>query len=93
MFLLASIAGCCNWCTTGDLQTDTAAADDLIRQYLKEKAQQRVVAGRGLQVGDVALINMKITPKGGKEPFPGLSKDMFVFDTEADPLNLAPVRT
>lgn len=33
---------------TGDITTDTAAAEDLIRQYRKEKGVQRVAAGRGL---------------------------------------------
>ena len=75
----------------GTLETDKAAAEDLIQQYLKEKAQQRVVADRGLQQGDVGIINMKIFPKGSDNPYPGLDKDKFAFDTSADPLGLTPV--
>lgn len=74
---------------TGNLETDTAAAEDLIRQYLKEKGHQRVVADRQLQMGDVTIINMEIKQKGGRTPLPGLKKDMFIFDTEQDPLNLS----
>jgi hypothetical protein len=34
---------------TGNYQGDVAAADNLIRQYLKEKGHSKVAAGRGLK--------------------------------------------
>lgn len=40
---------------TGDFQTDAKAADGLLRQILKEKGYQSVVADRGLQM--VSLCN------------------------------------
>lgn len=75
---------------TGDLASDTLAAEDLLRQYRKQYAQQRVVAGRGVQKGDVVIMDLVARKKGGKLPLPGLSKDMFVFDTEVDPLGFTP---
>lgn len=45
---------------TGDFASDTAAADDLIRQYLKDRGVRRVVVGRGLQAGDTAVLDMKM---------------------------------
>ncbi|GBG00567.1 hypothetical protein Rsub_13295 [Raphidocelis subcapitata] len=74
---------------TGSLADDEAAVDDLIQQYRKEKGAQRVAAGRGLQPGDVSIIDMRISPAGGGEPFPGLDKKRFALDTTADPLGLA----
>eukprot|EP00879_Flechtneria_rotunda_P032257 GHRR01035433.1.p1 GENE.GHRR01035433.1~~GHRR01035433.1.p1 ORF type:complete len:363 (+),score=127.96 GHRR01035433.1:198-1286(+) len=75
---------------TGNLETDTAAADDLIRQYLKQEGQKRVVADRGLARNDGAIIDMRIAPKRSPTaPYPGLDKDKFFFDTDQDPLGLA----
>ncbi|KAI8469557.1 MAG: hypothetical protein J3K34DRAFT_277210 [Monoraphidium minutum] len=44
---------------------------------------------RGLQPGDVAIIDMRICPAGSDAPYPGLDKTRLALDTEADPLGLA----
>ena len=72
----------------GNLATDEAAADGLIRQALKKAGFQRVVPDRGLQSGDTAIIDLEVKVQGGKMPLPGLSQSKVVFDTEADPLDL-----
>lgn len=73
---------------TGNMETDQAAAEALIRQYLKQEAQKRVVADRGLARGDGAIISMRIAPSAGGPPYPGLDKDKFFFDTDQDMLAL-----
>lgn len=52
----------------------------------------RISACRGLQLGDVAIIDMRICPPGSEDPYPGLDKKKLALDTEADPLGLAKVR-
>ena len=76
---------------TGSLETDKAAADHLIRQYLKERGHQTVVLERGLEHKDVAVVDMEVKLKGGRTPLPGLSKTKFIFDTDDDPLG-APIQ-
>lgn len=74
---------------SGDLDTDKAAVEDLIRQYRKEQGSTRVVVGRGLDRGDVAILDLLCRPAGaapGTPPLPGLDKRKLTFDTEADPL-------
>lgn len=71
----------------GNQDTDKAAAEDLINQYRKMRGSTRVVADRGLQAGDVAIIDLDI--RKGKTSLPGLKKDKFQFDTEVDPLGLS----
>ncbi|WIA15544.1 hypothetical protein OEZ85_002177 [Tetradesmus obliquus] len=74
---------------SGNIESDQAAADGLIRQYLKQEGQKRVVADRGLARGDGAIINMRIAPKSNPAaPYPGLEKEKFFFDTDADMLDL-----
>ncbi|KAG2424094.1 hypothetical protein HXX76_014769 [Chlamydomonas incerta] len=73
---------------TGDFSTDAAAADDLIRQYRKQHGFSRVVAGRGLQLGDTLVIDLEITSKATGLALPGLSHKRFSFDTEADVLGI-----
>eukprot|EP00882_Tetradesmus_deserticola_P004536 GHRQ01004782.1.p1 GENE.GHRQ01004782.1~~GHRQ01004782.1.p1 ORF type:complete len:518 (+),score=256.13 GHRQ01004782.1:105-1658(+) len=74
---------------TGNLESDQAAAEGLIRQYLKQEGQKRVVADRGLAPGDGAIINMRIAPKSNPAaPYPGLDKEKFFFDTDGDMLDL-----
>lgn len=73
---------------TGNEETDKVAAEEFIRQELKNKGYQRVVADRGLQAGDLAVIDMDIRSPGSKQPMPGMSKEMLAFDTEVDPLGL-----
>lgn len=77
---------------SGNLQSDTAAADGLIRQYLKQEGQKRVVADRGFADGDAAIINMVIAPKSNPAaPYPGLEKEKFYFDADQDMLAMTPV--
>eukprot|EP00878_Enallax_costatus_P021398 GHUV01022648.1.p1 GENE.GHUV01022648.1~~GHUV01022648.1.p1 ORF type:complete len:386 (+),score=99.70 GHUV01022648.1:352-1509(+) len=74
---------------TGNLQTDTEAADGLIRQYLKQEGQKRVVADRGFAQGDAAIIDMVIAPKSNPAaPYPGLEKEKFFFDADGDMLGM-----
>jgi FKBP-type peptidyl-prolyl cis-trans isomerase (trigger factor) len=76
---------------TGSLETDAEAAEALIRQYRKDRGRQRVAADRGLAVGDVAIVSMRVDPADGLgPPFPGLTRDKFAFDTDEDPLSMAP---
>ncbi|GFR44774.1 hypothetical protein Agub_g6106 [Astrephomene gubernaculifera] len=73
---------------TGDLASDTAAADDLIRQYRKQHGFSRVVAGRGLQRGDTLVMDMQVVTAAGQQPLPGLTKSRISFDTEEDALDI-----
>lgn len=76
---------------TGSLETDSEAAEALIRQYRKDKGKQRVAADRGLLPGDVAIVSMRVDPADGLgPPFPGLTRDKFAFDTDEDPLSMVP---
>lgn len=79
---------------SGNLQTDTEAAEGLIRQYLKQQGQRRVVADRGFANGDAAIINMVIAPKSNPAaPYPGLEKEKFYFDADEDVLGMTQVWT
>eukprot|EP00798_Chlamydomonas_sp_ICE-L_P019022 gene19022-25614_t len=73
---------------SGDFATDQAAMEDLIRQYQKEKAQQRVVTGRGVAMGDVCIMKLRVRSPGTGVPLPGFDEDRSSLDTEVDPLNL-----
>ncbi|GIL63299.1 hypothetical protein Vafri_17396 [Volvox africanus] len=75
---------------TGDFQTDAAAADDLIRQYRKQHGFSRVVAGRGLQMGDTLVLDMQIRGEASGQALPGLTHSRISFDTEQDVLGITP---
>lgn len=36
-------------------------------------------------------MSLRVVPKGGRDPYPGLDKDKFAFDTDVDTLGLTPV--
>lgn len=76
---------------TGNLNTDAQAADKLIRQYRKEKGGfTRVVQGRGLQAGDVAIVDLAMHDKNNPQmTVPGVNQVKFSFDTDEDPLKLS----
>jgi hypothetical protein len=51
-----------------------------------------IILCRGLARGDGAIINMRIAPKSNPAaPYPGLDKEKFFFDTDADMLDLTDV--
>jgi len=73
---------------TGNFQTDTEAAEGLIREYRKEKGHQKVVVGRGLQRGDTCIVDLAVRSPETKMPLPGLTKKRCPIDTERDPLGV-----
>ena len=73
----------------GDLATDMAATEDLIKGWRKQKGGfQRVVVGRGLEKGDTCIMDLDIKAQGMKASLPGMKKQRFPFDTDMDPLGL-----
>lgn len=73
----------------GDLSTDVAATEELIKGWRKQKGGfQRVVVGRGLEKGDTCIMDLDIRGKGMKASLPGMKKQRFPFDTDMDPLGL-----
>ncbi|KAG2486398.1 hypothetical protein HYH03_014975 [Edaphochlamys debaryana] len=73
---------------SGDFATDAAAADDLIRQFRKQHGFSRVVASRGLQLGDTLVMDLQVTNKSTGQALPGLTHSRFSFDTEKDVLGI-----
>eukprot|EP00200_Dunaliella_tertiolecta_P006290 CAMPEP_0202355696 /NCGR_PEP_ID=MMETSP1126-20121109/10480_1 /ASSEMBLY_ACC=CAM_ASM_000457 /TAXON_ID=3047 /ORGANISM="Dunaliella tertiolecta, Strain CCMP1320" /LENGTH=504 /DNA_ID=CAMNT_0048948349 /DNA_START=94 /DNA_END=1608 /DNA_ORIENTATION=+ len=75
---------------TGNFETDQAAAEGLVRTFLKSKGHQKVAADRGAKKDDTLIMDMKITDAAGYTPLPGLSGERIAFDPDEDPLGLAP---
>lgn len=64
-----------------DLQ-DQKIADKRFRSLLKESATMRVVSGRGIKMGDVAIIDFDAISEETGEPIPGASRRDMKLDTE-----------
>lgn len=73
------------------LELEPVASEDAIRERaemrikgsLKETGSLRIVQGRGLQTGDVAVIDFELRRKDSDEPIEGTKQVDRQFDTEA----------
>ena len=65
-----------------DAEQDAATAAAKLRAVRKEGGQLRVVADRGLQVGDVAIIDFSATVAETGEAIPGSGREGMQLDTE-----------
>ena len=73
----------------GDESSDKAAVDQRIAASIKDSlGTLRVVSGRGLAVGDVAMLDYEARIADNGEPIAGSKKEGLRFDTE-DPERLA----
>lgn len=66
----------------GDDGTDRENVEQYIRTFLKNKGTQRIVQGRGLERGDVAILDFEFLRPDNREPLPSLKQDKFQFDTD-----------
>lgn len=66
----------------GDEETDKRNVESYIRTLLKKKGIQRIVADRGLEVGDVAIMDFHFLRPDNRESLPHLTQEKFRFDTD-----------
>eukprot|EP00210_Caulerpa_lentillifera_P004392 g4190.t1 len=66
----------------GDELTDRANVDRYIRTFLKRSGTQRIVQNRGLDFGDVAILDFEFVRPDNREPLPSLKQEKFQFDTD-----------
>ena len=66
----------------GDEETDAKNAESYIRTMRKQKGSQRVVIERGLEQGDVAILDFHFLRPDNREELPHLKQEKFRFDTD-----------
>ncbi|GMH39256.1 hypothetical protein BSKO_07154 [Bryopsis sp. KO-2023] len=67
---------------SGNEESDKATVEFEIRQMLKQKAINRIVAHRGLENGDLAILDIDFIRLDRNESIPGMKQDKFAFDTD-----------
>ena len=66
----------------GDEESDARNAESYIRTMRKQKGSQRVVVERGLEQGDVAILDFQFLRPDNREDLPHLKQEKFRFDTD-----------
>jgi len=61
--------------------TRAQQVEDLILQGRKDNGSMRIVVGRGMQPGDVVVIDLNVCQPGQKEPMQGASRKGYRMDT------------
>ena len=72
----------------GDDVTDAAEAESIFNAALRNLGTMRVVADRGLEVGDQVVVDLSAVNKATGEEIEGIKQEKFNLDTGAARLNL-----
>mmetsp|Transcript_15849 Transcript_15849/g.40258 ORF Transcript_15849/g.40258 Transcript_15849/m.40258 type:complete len:534 (-) Transcript_15849:1548-3149(-) len=62
-------------------ESEEQTVEDLIMQGRKDKGNLRIAQGRGMQPGDVVVVDMNVYKQGTEEELPGAARKKYQIDT------------